>query len=844
MTVSTSTSRIEYTGNSSTTVFAYPFRILDDDHIKVILVSSAGAETVQTKTTHYTVSGVGDSGGGNIIMVTAPATGTSLVLQRDMPFTQQTDYQSGDPFPAQTHEDALDQRVMETQQNSAELDRCVKAPEQDATIGLLPKIDDRKNKVLSFDDDGNPVLTLSTVDLGNAIDSVTAGSTSGDFIVNVQDAPYNAVGDDTTDQAAAFALAISAATASGKWLYVPKDTGSYAIDSQVSVTCNIFGDGTIKTTTKISNGRPGVFQFAGHELTIKGLDFDCNSLSSAVSFGAGFNDCVVDGITANDGFRHLITKQGSGAALTYRGEVKNCKLVDSGKVDTEFGDSMYFAGAHDFDIHHNTIDGYTRIGITFEGDTSPSFYSDSPKIHHNTILNGEAVDISVQSSGIWCENCNGSDVSHNTVRSVVNTQADYNARGITRGAFRDGTPSIVKPHITSDNQIEGAYVGMLNPGNGQNNRILDFKTGIYFSSAVERGLFRKIVQKDLYFGSATLDYDGASTGSAKLPNCMLLFNAGHDGDVEIDGMILEYITKDAGETELSDVFFGFSADGSAIGPATTISFDATDNSINDSANGLSALVEGDTFVVSGSTSNDGRHVVKSQTSTSKVIITNETTAVTEAASASITVQPYETLRRLTIKRAKYKEPDERGIVIRNENYRRCRELVIEDSDVHYTLGSLMRFWDSIVFRRCHFIHSSPIDGNIWTDQLVYDDCSGQFSNRLYSSADSTSMEFYMENCKNFSAGSGHSAWEDMTVFMNNNVFKGFTTDIFQSTTGNQVKFIGENNKLINNSGGFLFRSQVGTDIAVFNDNVRDDATAIYLDVTTTLTVTENDTTQI
>ena len=65
MTISTTTIKDSYSGNGSTTEFTYNFKIADEDFIQVIIRTDAtGVEVVQTKTTHYSVSGVGDAGGG------------------------------------------------------------------------------------------------------------------------------------------------------------------------------------------------------------------------------------------------------------------------------------------------------------------------------------------------------------------------------------------------------------------------------------------------------------------------------------------------------------------------------------------------------------------------------------------------------------------------------------------------------------------------------------------------------------------------------------------------------------------------------------------------------------
>lgn len=121
MTVATDTSRSEHNGNGSTTVFAYSFRILDEDHIAVYV-----DDVLQTITTDYTVSGVGDAGGGNITFLVAPDSGTlNVVFLRDVPVTQETDYVENDPFPAATHEDALDKLTMIIQQLNEVSDRTI-----------------------------------------------------------------------------------------------------------------------------------------------------------------------------------------------------------------------------------------------------------------------------------------------------------------------------------------------------------------------------------------------------------------------------------------------------------------------------------------------------------------------------------------------------------------------------------------------------------------------------------------------------------------------------------------------------------------------------------------------
>lgn len=131
MTISSETNKSgPYACNGSTSVFAYTFRILDDDDIAVLVKTTAtGVVTTLVKTTNYTVSGVGEASGGNVTLVdpaTDAPTGTTLTIVRSISQTQETDYNEYDTFPAQTHEDALDKLTMISQEQQEEIDRSIK----------------------------------------------------------------------------------------------------------------------------------------------------------------------------------------------------------------------------------------------------------------------------------------------------------------------------------------------------------------------------------------------------------------------------------------------------------------------------------------------------------------------------------------------------------------------------------------------------------------------------------------------------------------------------------------------------------------------------------------------
>lgn len=160
MTVTTQTSSASYLGNGSTTAFTVPFYFLANTHLEVILRDAQGIETVQALTTNYTVTGAGVPAGGTVTMLVAPVTGTTLVIRRNVPLTQEVDYQENDPFPAATHELALDKLTMVAQQLDGELQNALHFPATETTNdGELPIAADRAGKYLGFDGNGNPSLS-------------------------------------------------------------------------------------------------------------------------------------------------------------------------------------------------------------------------------------------------------------------------------------------------------------------------------------------------------------------------------------------------------------------------------------------------------------------------------------------------------------------------------------------------------------------------------------------------------------------------------------------------------------------------------------------------------------
>ena len=155
MTITTTTSKVTYTGNNVTTVFAYTFKIFADSEIKVYVDS-----VLKTISTHYNVSGAGTASGGNVTFTggNTPGTGAKVVLLRNIAKTQVTDYVENDSFPAETHESALDKLTMLVQDVNntvtGDIFRFDESVADAGTVTITKNATDRANKVLAFDSSG------------------------------------------------------------------------------------------------------------------------------------------------------------------------------------------------------------------------------------------------------------------------------------------------------------------------------------------------------------------------------------------------------------------------------------------------------------------------------------------------------------------------------------------------------------------------------------------------------------------------------------------------------------------------------------------------------------------
>lgn len=181
MTIATSVSTTPaYACNGAATVFPYGFKLLATADMGVILQNSAGVNSTLVYGTDFTLTGVGNDAGGNIVTTTAYASGNTLTGFRVPSFLQGVDLQNQAAFFAQVIENALDLAAQRDQYLLERVERSIQlpitAPSTTDTYLPLPE----GGKVIAWNEEGTG---LQNVDSATLATIVAFGTTNADTFV-------------------------------------------------------------------------------------------------------------------------------------------------------------------------------------------------------------------------------------------------------------------------------------------------------------------------------------------------------------------------------------------------------------------------------------------------------------------------------------------------------------------------------------------------------------------------------------------------------------------------------------------------------------------------------------
>lgn len=252
MTVAAQTPSASYTANGSTFVFALAAKVLTATDLKVYINSVL-------QTGGYSVSGVGDAGGVTVSFASPPASGAVVTLKRELPIDRTTDYPFGGTLSSDVLDLDQDRQTMILQQIADEVGRSITLPPGSTASAELPPAE--SNQVIGWNASGTalenkspssvgvviagdvgftPSGSISATNVQAAIEEVAAeAGAAAPLAISIKAAPYNAVGDGTTDDSAAFTAAEASAV---KVFYLP--AGNYKVNG-VTLTKRYYGEGRL-----------------------------------------------------------------------------------------------------------------------------------------------------------------------------------------------------------------------------------------------------------------------------------------------------------------------------------------------------------------------------------------------------------------------------------------------------------------------------------------------------------------------------------------------------------------------------------------------------------------------
>ena len=120
-----------FTGNDTTTVFPFTFKVFTADQVGVVLTNSSGNERYAVQGTEYTVTLNPDqnTSPGGLVQIPAPlATGDLLTITSHVPYLQHMDLTNHGGFYPAVLNAAMDRATIQIQQLNEQVGRAVKTP--------------------------------------------------------------------------------------------------------------------------------------------------------------------------------------------------------------------------------------------------------------------------------------------------------------------------------------------------------------------------------------------------------------------------------------------------------------------------------------------------------------------------------------------------------------------------------------------------------------------------------------------------------------------------------------------------------------------------------------------
>lgn len=360
MTVSNTTSVVQYTGNGATVNWPTGFRFFKNTDLVVTRRSVAGVTTALILNTDYSVTGANALNGGTVTTTNPLAVGELLTIARVLTVQQLTDLRNQGDYFAEIHEDVFDYLTMLIQQTGESDSRALRHPRDSEHYQAEAR------RIVDLEDpvDVQDATTKGWVNryFGSLIDGATGliNTTTGilyDAGTLFDHLRFGVAR--TVDTISALRLLSASrnqrAFVLGYYARYDGGGGQYAVD-QADTTTPDNGGSVIVAADGITRWK------LVHNGTLDTAQFGCStSLSdNAARFNAASNYVAT--------FGGKLTIQASELTFTNQIFFKNGVIYEGRGVKIDGGGTKFtYTGTSDFALIQNPINGSTSANIDISG---------------------------------------------------------------------------------------------------------------------------------------------------------------------------------------------------------------------------------------------------------------------------------------------------------------------------------------------------------------------------------------------------------------------------------------------------------------------------------------------
>ncbi len=160
MTVETELNIATFVGDGVAVTFPFTFPVYDADHMQVWLRVITTRVLGQVDSADYSITGIGNESGGDVVFDTAPSDAFEVVLARVLPLTQDLDILNQGGFHPANLEAEFDILQMQIQQHEEEINRTVRG-QLGEEWPEMPTAPVRRGALMAFEDTEEALPTIA-----------------------------------------------------------------------------------------------------------------------------------------------------------------------------------------------------------------------------------------------------------------------------------------------------------------------------------------------------------------------------------------------------------------------------------------------------------------------------------------------------------------------------------------------------------------------------------------------------------------------------------------------------------------------------------------------------------